>query len=463
METEPVSQLYSSYAAIVPLGMIDPTGILLNILVIVVLIFLSAMLSGSENAFFSLTPTDIDDLENRKTKSSQFVLRLINEPDRWHAGRKFLALVLILNNFVNITLIILASFMMKGIWAEVEGIATWVTFAFDVIFITFFLVLFGEVIPKIYATQNNVKLITVTAIPLFYVGKILQPLVWLLTKSTALIDSKVRKSPDNVSLEELNQAIEIASDDDNIEEKNILKGIVNFGNISVKQIMKSRIDVSAVEYDTSQTVLIQKIRDWGYSRVPVYRDNFDNIVGILYIKDLLPLVTNKQTVKWQSLIRTPFFVPANKKIDDLLEEFQEKRTHMAIVVDEYGGSSGIVTMEDILEEIFGDLKDEFDEDELVYSKLDDSTYIFEGKVLLTDMCRIFNVRADYFAEEKGEADTLGGLLMELFKDIPKRADEVMVGNFNFRVESADSRKIKRVKVVYEENESVDDDSSADEA
>ncbi|MBI1305794.1 MAG: gliding motility-associated protein GldE [Bacteroidetes bacterium] len=422
-------------------------SVLYSLIVIVILIFLSGMISGSENAFFSLSASDINDLGNDDKRSSVFALKLINEPDRWKASRKLLATILILNNFINITIIILSSLLMDSVWLMTD-VATWVQFAVNVILITFLLVLFGEVIPKIYATQNNIKLVQLTSVPLYYCNKILTPLSWLLTSSTSLIDRRIKKKPDNVSLEELNQAIEIASEDDNIEEKNILKGIVNFGNISVKQIMRSRVDVCALDIEISDQELFKQIREWGYSRIPIYRDNFDNITGILYIKDLLPKITNKTNDPWQDLVRQPFFVPSNKKIDDLLEEFQEKRIHMAIVVDEYGGSLGIVTMEDILEEIFGDLKDEFDEDEIYYSKLDEHTYIFEGKILLTDMCRTFEVKTDYFSDVKGEADTLGGMLMEVFKGIPKRGDHIQLDEFSFKVESADLRRIKRVKVVF---------------
>jgi magnesium and cobalt exporter, CNNM family len=451
LEGEPglhISELFILLNEIVQsLSIIELAG---NLLLILVLIFLSGIISGSENAFFSLSATDINSLESRTNKSALYAIRLINEPDRLIAGRRLLATILILNNFINITIIIFAAFTMAEIWPFFGTVPDWTIFLVNVVLITFVLVLFGEVIPKIYATQNNLQLVQLTAIPLYYAGIILMPFVWMLTKSTMFIDKKVKKTPDNVSLEELNQAIEIASDDDNIEEKNILKGIVNFGNISVKQIMMSRVDVNAIDIDTPQEELIALVQEWGYSRIPIFRENFDNVVGILYIKDLLPIVTNESKARWQSLLRKPFFVPANKKIDDLLEEFQEKRIHMAIVVDEYGGSFGLVTMEDILEEIFGDLPDEFDEDELVYSKLSDNTYIFEGKILLTDMCRVFDVQTDHFSEQKGEADTLGGLLMELFKDIPKRGDEIVSGSFSFKVESAGTRRIKRVKVVYDE-------------
>jgi putative hemolysin len=418
------------------------------LVVVIALVFLSGLISGSENAFFSLSLDDLNTLEANPTRSSILSLKLLNTPDRGQATQNLLATILILNNFINISIIVVSTYLLGGLWSILE-LSDWAIFALEIGVITFILVLFGEIIPKIYATQNNLKLVHVTAPLLFYAQKVLNPFVWILTMSTSFIDRKIARTQKAVSLEELNQAIEIASEDDNIEEKNILKGLVNYGNISVKQIMRPRMDVSAVDYNMEQQELIGLVKEMGYSRVPVYEDSLDKIVGILYIKDLLPVLTNISNQKWQSFLRDPFFVPENKKIDDLLNEFQETRIHMAIVVDEYGGSEGIVTMEDILEEIFGDLVDEFDEDELVYSKLDETTYIFEGKALLTDMCKIFELSTDYFDEAKGEADTLGGLLMEMHQEIPIRGDVLKYGDFEFKIESADKRRVKRVKVSYE--------------
>jgi putative hemolysin len=421
----------------------------IGLLVVVIgLVFLSGLISGSENAFFSLSLDDLNRLEENPTRSSKLSLLLLNEPDRSEATQNLLATILILNNFINISIIVLSTYLLRDLWL-VLNLAQWLVVTLEIGVITFMLVLFGEITPKIYATQNNLKLVSITSPILYYAQKILRPFVWSLTKSTMFIDRKINRTQKTVSLEELNQAIEIASEDDNIEEKNILKGLVNYGNISVKQIMRPRMDVSSVDVSMEQRELINLVKEMGYSRVPVFEDSFDKIVGILYIKDLLPVLTNKSDQKWQSFLRDPFFVPENKKIDDLLEEFQEKRIHMAIVVDEYGGSEGIVTMEDILEEIFGDLVDEFDEDELVYSKLDESNYIFEGKALLTDMCKIFELNTDYFDEAKGEADTLGGLLMEIHQEIPGRGDVLNYSNFKFKIESADKRRVKRVKVSYE--------------
>lgn len=450
MEGEPEQQIFNLITLLetsFSITEIAQSAVLFALLLI--LIFLSGLISGSENAFFSLSPSDINTLEESDKRSSAIALKLLNIPDRNTASQNLLATILILNNFINISIIVLSTSLLQDIWALFE-IALWVKYVVEIGLITFILVLFGEITPKIYATQNNLLLVNVTAGLLFYAQKVLKPFVWTLTQSTLLIDRKIGQSQKVVSLEELNQAIEIASEDDNIEEKNILKGLVNYGNISVKQIMRPRMDVSAVDINMEQKELIGVIKEMGYSRVPVFENNFDTIIGILYIKDLLPVLTNKSNKKWQSFIRDPFFVPENKKIDDLLDEFQEKHIHMAIVVDEYGGSEGIVTMEDILEEIFGDLVDEFDEDELVYSKLDESTYIFEGKALLTDMCKIFELSTEYFDEAKGEADTLGGMLMEIHQEIPKRGDIISLQHFDFKIESADKRRVKRVKVTYKE-------------
>jgi gliding motility-associated protein GldE len=432
--------------------------------IVSILLVCSALYSASENAFFSLSPNDLDELQDMKTKSSERAIQLVSEPDSAEASNKLLATILIMNNFINIAIIIISSLALHQVWdmlAVQKGIvlSSTASFFLEVVVITFVLVLLGEVIPKIYATQNNLRLVNLMATPL-YVSKIaLKPLIYVLTGSTAVFDRFMGNTRDNVSLEELHQAIEIASEDDNIEEKNILKGIVNFGNISVKQIMRPRIDVSALDINTPAKALFEKATEWGYSRVPIYKDSFDQIEGVLYIKDLIPLINKQESTSWQKLIRPPFFVPANKKIDDLLEEFQEKRIHMAIVVDEYGGSSGIVTMEDVLEEIFGEMVDEFDDDEVVYSKLDDNTYIFEGKAAISDLVKIFDLRNDFFEDLKGEAETLGGLIMEIHQGIPLRGEVVKIDGFELTIESADNRRIKRVKVLRDPVKSDDDDEN----
>lgn len=459
-EPEPLYQLLSIF-----LQVSDPdlSFLVWAMFISAILLVCSALFSASENAFFSLSPNDISLLEEENTRNAQAALELITVPDKTNAAKRLLAAILIMNNFINICIIILSSLGLEEVWKllelnyAVEMSSAWI-FLFEVGIITFLLVLFGEVIPKIFATQNNLVLVRFMSRPLYVCRVVLKPLIIALTRSTAFFDRYIKHTPDNVSLEELNQAIEIASEDDNIEEKNILKGIVNFGNISVKQIMRSRIDVCALDYNMPTTDLFEQVTEWGFSRVPIYRESFDTVEGVLYIKDLIPLIRENPNYKWQSLVRPPFFVPENKKIDDLLAEFQEKRIHMAIVVDEYGGSSGIVTMEDVLEEIFGEMADEFDEDEIIYSKLDEFTYIFEGKVLLTDLGKIFELRGDHFEEVKGDADTLGGLIMEISQSIPSRGDEVLCPGFRFIVESADRRRIKRVKVVRIEEEPESEDN-----
>ena len=320
-------------------------------------------------------------------------------------------------------------------------------FLFEVVLITFVIVLISEVIPKIYATQNAISVVHKLSIVLYYSQKCLKPFVWVLTKSSNFLDKNFETKQHAVSLEELNHAIEITSDEDLTDEKNILKSLVNFGNISVKQIMKSRLDVIAIEKDTSFDELLVKVNEWGYSRIPVYEESFDSITGVLYIKDILPYVNHSVGLDWNSLIRPAFFVPEFKKIDDLLNEFKEKQIHMAVVIDEYGGTLGIVTLADILEEIFGEIKDEFDEEDLSYSKLDDLNYVFEGKISINDFLKITEIESDYFDAVKGESDSLAGLIMEITQNIPAVGDKIEYGIFNFVIESADKRRINRVKTT----------------
>jgi gliding motility-associated protein GldE len=275
----------------------------------------------------------------------------------------------------------------------------------------------------------------------------LKPFVWILDKSTSVIDKRITKRGHELTVDDLEHAIELTTDSDSPEdEKEVLKNIVKFGNIEVKQIMRSRLDVKAVDIHISFSDLLKHINEWEYSRIPVYQGTFDHVKGILNIKDLIPNIYTSDSFEWQSLIREPFYVPTTKKIDDLLKEFQQKRVHMAVVVDEYGGSSGIVTMEDILEEIFGEINDEFDDDEITYSQLDDNTFIFEGKMLINDVCRLMDIKGDVFEEIRGEADTLGGLILEISGRIPSVKEKIVYENFVFTIEAADKRKVKRIKV-----------------
>ena len=423
-------------------------GVIITLLIVIlIMLAISTITSAAENAFFSLTPSDVQDLKEDEKKSALHAIKLLKEPDEESAGKSLLASILLINNFTNIFVVISSSLLFTYVF-QLEQYAVF-GFLFEVVLITFVIVLISEVTPKIYATQNAVKVVHWMAIPLYYSQKILKPFIWVLTRSSNFLDKYFETKQQSVSLEELNHAIEITSDEDLTDEKNILKSLVNFGNISVKQIMKSRLDVMAIEETTSFEELINKVNDWGYSRIPVYQETFDSVTGVLYIKDLLPYINSENAPDWKTLVRPAFFVPEFKKIDDLLNEFKEKHIHMALVIDEYGGTLGIVTLEDILEEIFGEIKDEFDEDEITYSKLDDLNYVFEGKISINDFIKITDIELGYFDEVKGEADSLAGLIMEITQDIPSKDDKIEYGMFTFVIESADKRKINRIKAIID--------------
>lgn len=407
---------------------------------IVVLLAFSALFSASETAFFSLGPQAIKDIREKEDKVSETIIKLL------YSHRKLLATVLIANNFVNVAIVFISTFLFQKSILDFST-APVLGFVLQAIAVTAILVFFGEVFPKVYATANKEKITRLMALPLLLLSRVLAPFIFLLERSTGLLDKRMSKKGHQVSLDDLNQAIDMTSDGNQSEgEKDILKGIVNYGNIPVKQIMRSRMDVSALEINMPYSEVIVKIKEWGYSRLPVYEENFDTIRGVLYIKDLVPHIRENEYV-WQDAIRPPYFVPESKKLDDLMGDFQEKRVHMAIVVDEYGGSSGLVTMEDVLEEIFGEIKDEFDEDDFSYSHLDDHTYVFEGKTLLNDICRITDIDTALFENVRGDSDTLGGMLIEMQGKIPNIGNRIRYNDFEFVVESADRRRIKRVKMI----------------
>jgi gliding motility-associated protein GldE len=423
---------------------------------IVILLFLglSALFSSSENAFFSLSPTHLVELNEENSPSSKVVLDLINEPDRKTGTRRLLATILLMNNLVNVFIVIFSSWLFSRVFSF-EALylgplflsSNAVNLLLQVVLITFLLVLLGEIIPKIYATQNNLKIVKLMAKPLKWCGIIFKPLVWILAGSSSIFDKYLKNRMHNISMEEISQAIDLADGNKEIEEKHILKGLINFGNTNVKQIMKPRTDVNCIDITTDAQELLKTIIGWNFSRIPIYEETFDQVKGILYIKDLLPHIHKKTNFNWQNLIKPAIYVPEHKKIDDLLQMFQDKRVHMAIVVDEYGGTSGIVTMEDILEEVFGEIKDEFDEEDLSYSKLDDLTFIFEGRTALHDICKILELPQDHFDKVKGDADTLGGLLMEIAEEIPAKGEEINLDDLSFVIESADNRRVKRVKLM----------------
>ena len=425
---------------------VDIFTVLICAIVIIVFIVFSALVSSSENAFFSLSKAQIEELTEGRSRTANSSNFLLSNP------KQLLASILIANTFTNIAIVMVSSLMFEILFDF--GTNHIIGLVLELTLITFTLVLFGEVMPKIYASQNNLKVARFMAIPMRSINSFFSPFVYLLVKSTSIIDKRITRKGHTLSVDELTHAIDITSnlEETSKQEKTILKSIVNFGTINVKQIMRQRPDISAIDSTIHFKELLHKINDWGYSRVPVFRDNLDNIIGVLYIKDLLPHISKEDEFNWLSLVRKPYFVPESKKIDDLLKDFQKKRVHVAIVVDEFGGTSGMATMEDILEEIFGEINDEFDEEDVSYSKINDHTYLFEAKMLINDMCRFMEIEPDTFEDVREEADTVGGLLLEISGDLPVLGDKIEYKNFSFIIEAADKRKIKRVKVIIKNQE-----------
>lgn len=416
----------------------------IGIIILFILLFFSAMISGSEIAYFSLGPNEMNELKQSGTGKDNLVISLTDIPKR------LLATILIVNNFVNVSIVILSTYLLTLMFNLTDFPV--IAFMIQAIVITSLILVIGEIMPKIYATQKSIFFCQLMASSLKILIKIFYPLSTVLLKSTAIIDKRVAKRGHQISRSELSDAIEITTDDDKGEkERQILQGIVRFGDIDVKEIMKSRTDVTAIDNQINFEELQKVILESGYSRMPVYKDTFDNIDGILYVKDLLAHLNKSHDFNWQELVRPAFFIPENKKINDLLKEFQEKKVHLAIVVDEYGGTSGIVTLEDVIEEIVGDISDEFDiiEDEVSYDKINDHTYIFEGKTTLIDFCRIIEEDENIFDDVKGESDSLAGLILELTGEIPDVKQSVRFENFTFVVEDVDNRRIKQIKVILD--------------
>ncbi len=417
----------------------------MSIFTVFALLIVVALVSAAESAFFSLDPNDLDELKNSGAKKDEKIIALIESP------KKLLATLLISINFINIAIVILSSLIMERLFDfthnPLQG------FIIQVVAVTFLILLIGEVIPKIYATQQPLK----TARYLYFFVKFLKqlfaPISAFLILSTTLLDKFIKPQAHNISVDELSQALELTNDKNMDEEDHkILKGIVKFGNTDVKQIMKQRLDVTAFDFNTPFTKILANITSSGFSRIPIFKENLDNIAGVLYTKDLLLHIDKDDMFDWQNILRKPFYVPENKKIDDLLREFQFEKIHLAIVVDEYGGTSGIVTLEDIIEEIVGEINDEFDDDDVIYSKLDNHNYIFEGKVHLNDLYRILQIDGTAFEEVKGEADTLAGFITEIERRIPAKNEKIKFESFLFTIESADNRKIKRIKITIDKNE-----------
>lgn len=418
----------------------DPLTVL-YLLLLLFLILTSAMISGSETAFFSLSPADLSEFSDKKNKIHQRIKSLLEKP------KHLLATILIANNFVNVGIIILSAYLIDANF-NFSAFPIW-GFIIQVIAVTFMLLLFGEIMPKIYANQYNISFVQLIATPMFFINKSIGPLSRALSLSTTIIDKRIVKRGHQVSLSQLDDAIEISSDElSTEEEKNILKGIAKFADIEASEIMKVRMDMVAVDIDTSFSELTATILESGFSRIPVYEENRDKIKGIIYIKDLLPHLNSSKDFNWSSLLRPAFYVPENKRINELLDEFRKKKIHMAIVVDEYGGTSGMITLEDVLEEIVGEINDEFDvmDDDIEFEKINDTTYIFAAKTSIIDFCKVLKVSDSVFYEIEGDYDSIAGFFLELYGNIPKIGTKVVHHNFTFTVDSLDHRRIKKLKI-----------------
>lgn len=438
-------------AAVHPDPSIAQTGmstgtIAVYFIIIGILLLCSALISGSEVAFFSLGPSEKDRLKNEESRNAGIARKLLDKP------QELLATILISNNFVNVGIVILSSALLTELYPATPGNET-VRFLMEVFLITFLILLIGEVIPKVYATRNSISIAKFMARPLSSLNS-LPPFSWLkslLVNGTAFIHKHAKKSGVKISSDELEQALALTKEDNTSEEEQkILEGIIKFGNTYAKQIMRSRMEVVALEDDLTFSEVLAIIREAGYSRIPVFKNSFDNVTGILYIKDVLPYINEASDFEWNHLTRKPFFIPENKKIDDLLKEFQIKKMHMAVIVDEYGGASGIATLEDVLEEIVGDITDEFDDDDVIFTKVSDNTFIFEGRTPLVDMYKILEIDGKEFENEKGESDSIGGFIVEKAGRILKNKEFIKFETYKLIVESSDKKRIKSVKIVVEQ-------------
>tara|TARA_B100001142_G_scaffold170032_1_gene169560 strand:- start:3114 stop:4418 length:1305 start_codon:yes stop_codon:yes gene_type:complete len=433
LEEVPVSLLFNLSGIELHLFSID---VLLSLIVILVLLIFSAFISGAEVAYFSLNPADLEGLENDNVK------KLLKNPN------ELLATILIANNFINVGIVVISAYLTSIAISFPTGSS--LEFFFQVIVITFLLVLFGEITPKVYANNNAVKFSVIMNKPLLFLRKFFYPLSYILVTTTNFIDNKLAAKQTEISVEEMSKALDITEYGSKEDESRILRSIVEFGNIDVKEIMRSRVDVLAIDKATNFSEVLKLIISSGYSRIPVFEKQFDNILGILYIKDLIPYLHKDERFDWVKLCRTPYFIPETKMINDLLKEFQLKKNHIAIVVDEYGGTSGIVTLEDVLEEIVGEINDEFDVEDNIYSKLDETNYIFEGKISLNDFLKAVKGRLDCFDDIKGEADSLAGLVLEVEGKIPKIGTICRIPPYTMMVESVDLRRVNRIKVTIDE-------------
>ncbi len=414
----------------------------LSLGILLLLLLLSALISGAEVAFFSLSQVELDKALASKSSNQKTVVGLLKKPE------KLLATILISNNFVNILIVLIFAYIGEIVFKDITS--DLLKFLIEVVLVTFLILLFGEVLPKVYATRNALKFASFMAFPVKILNSFLSILSLPLMSLTDLVEAKFGKKKSSLSVEKLSQALELTSDKTTTkDEQKILEGIVNFGNTETSEIMIPRMDIFAISNTESYEEVISKIVEKGFSRNPVYHENVDEIVGVLYAKDLLPYL-NKKDFNWKKLIREPYFVPENKKLDDLLKEFQEIKSHLAIVVDEYGGTSGIVTLEDVIEEIVGDINDEFDNDDVSYSKIDNNNYLFEGKTNLKDFYKILDIEnVDLFEENRGESETIAGFILEIYGKFPRQNEVIRFQNYSFKIEEMDKKRINKLKVTIQ--------------
>ena len=429
-----LQQLFSEVQWLTP-----SMGVIVAIVLAFILLFVSGFASGSEIAFFSLSPSDLNELDEEKNDVDAKIQRLRKDSERT------LATILITNNLVNVTIIMLCNYFFAHVVSF--GRAVWLQFIVVTVLLTFLLLLFGEIIPKVYSGQHALSVCRRFAPAITVLSRLFRPLSAILIRSGVLAGKVVQKENHVLSVDDLEQALELTDEADLKEEKNMLEGIVRFGDETAKEVMTSRQDVVSLDFRSTFPDVISCIVENNYSRIPVCQGSLDKVRGILYIKDLLPHLSKPASFRWQSLIRPPYFVPETKKIDDLLRDFQEHKVHIAIVVDEFGGTSGLITLEDILEEIVGEINDEYDEEEKNFVRLNANTYVFEGKTLLTDFCRDLNLDDDLFDEVQGDADTLAGLLLELKGDFPKQHERIEYNQFKFEIVEIDGHRISKIKVV----------------
>ncbi|MBS1628114.1 MAG: gliding motility-associated protein GldE [Bacteroidetes bacterium] len=420
---------------------INPQGTTILFVLLLGLLFLSFVVSGAEVAFFSLTYKDINLIKTKQQQPYKRILRLLEEP------KILLGSLLIANSFINISIIIISNILIDQLFAFTVNFI-WVEFIIKVIAVTSLLVLFAEVMPKVLATQNNIRFAKEMGPLVDFLQYLFKGMSKNLVKYSDVIERKLSKKSGNaITNEELYHAIDITDNGSNENEKNILKGILSFGDITAKQIMKARLDVHGIDYTSTYNEVLTQVKELHYSRIPIYNEDLDDIKGLLHTKDLIPFINEGNSFNWHSLIRPPYFVHEQKMIEDLLREFQSKHIHFAFVVDEFGGTSGIITLEDILEEVIGDIKDEFDEDELGYKKIDENNYVFEGRTMINDVCKIMSLNTDTFDAVKGESDSLAGLVLEIAGKIPEVNEIIAIGDFEFTILDVERTRINKIKVT----------------